>query len=283
MKNILKISLFSLLFLSLACTKEDNELTGNENTGGLLTNVTPAILYAQGSNPSDLMSASFTTFHGPDQIDKVDVYVQYFGKINVGTSNEQVVSSNNKLLTTLTFPFDNQTESLSFSFDFTDITDGLTFNGAPMSTSDDSVLEIGDYWRLTYVSTLSDGTTEHLNRSTTRINVACGSFLAGNYLINNNPALTATTTALGGGAYTCSRLPYLTVSGGQPIPFEFSDLCDTITINTTVLGGGYLVLGEGVVNPDGSYTITYALYNGPTEDTGIYFDFTNQPATYYPL
>lgn len=64
MKNILKISLFSLLFLSLACTKEDNELTGNENTGGLLTNVTPAILYAQGSNPSDLMSASFTTFHG---------------------------------------------------------------------------------------------------------------------------------------------------------------------------------------------------------------------------
>lgn len=108
----------------------------------------------------------------------------------------------------------------------------------------------------------------------------CPSDLAGSYVIENNPAWPAVTTALGNGVYNCSRLPYLS-SGGNAIPFEFSDVCDVITINCLVLGDSFLVEGEGVVNGDGTYTITYILYNGTSNTDPVYFDFSDQPATYY--
>lgn len=100
MKKLLKLSLFSLLFLSFACSEDNDTLTGNENTGGLLTDITSAVLYAQGSDPSELMNVSFSTFHGREKTEKVDIYVQYFRILNAGTDEEEVITSNNKLMTT---------------------------------------------------------------------------------------------------------------------------------------------------------------------------------------
>lgn len=109
----------------------------------------------------------------------------------------------------------------------------------------------------------------------------CPSALEGNYLINNNPAWDAVNTNLGNGVYNCSRLPYLT-AGGSAIAYEFSDVCGNITIDTTVLGGGYYVGGSGVVNPDGSITITYRLHDGATSSDPVLFDYSSTPATYFP-
>ncbi len=110
----------------------------------------------------------------------------------------------------------------------------------------------------------------------------CASNLQGEYLISNNPALGATVTALGNGVYKNSRLPNLT-AGGNPIEYRFSEVCGQILIDCPVLGGAYWAQGSGVVNPDGSFTVSYILYSGGSPDGDVLFDFSTTPRTYYPL
>lgn len=268
--------LFAVGFV--ACTDDDNNpLTGSETQGGLLNSITPGVTYAQGSPATDLMTASFRVLQGNQVTQKVDIYKQLTTKDADGNT----VLSNKTLLTTVTLPVEDQMERVTYEFSFEDLIAGLTVDGTPVS-SDDSLLNIGDFWTLTYVSTLADG-SQHQNRTTTKVTVSCGSFLEGDYHNPNVGGGTGgfcTITALGGGNYLCSALPRLT-AGGQVIPFEFSDVCDTITINTIVLGS-YLVVGEGVVNADDSITITYKLHNGSTPDAPVLFDYSTQPSTYTP-
>lgn len=276
-----KISYFLMLLFTVglvSCTDDDNDtLTGSETTGGLLNSITPGVIYAQGSQPTDLMNARFKGFQGRDQIEKVEVYKQFSGHDVDGN----VVLSNKALLTTLTFPLEDQMETINYSFSYNDLIAGLSIYGGPMSADDDD-LQIGEFWTLSFVSTLTNG-EKHLNRSTTKVTVSCGSFLAGPYINPNVGGGTGglcTITALGGGNYLCSALPRLT-AGGQVIPFEFSDVCDQITINTIVLGS-YLVEGNGVVNPNGSITIYYKLHSGSTPDSSVLFDYSTNPSTYTP-
>lgn len=276
-----KISYFLMLLFTVglvSCTDDDNDtLTGSETTGGLLNSITPGVTYAQGSQPTDLMTARFKGFQGRDQIEKVEVYKQFSGHDVDGN----VVLSNKALLTTLTFPLEDQMETINYSFSYNDLIAGLSINGGPMSAND-SDLQIGEFWTLSFVSTLTSG-EKHLNRTTTKVTVSCGSFLAGNYINPNVGGGTGglcTITALGGGNYLCSALPRLT-AGGQVIPFEFSDVCDQITINTIVLGS-YLVEGNGVVNSNGSITIYYKLHSGSTPDSSVLFDYSTNPSTYTP-
>lgn len=170
-----KISYFLMLLFAvgLVSCNEDNSdtLTGSETQGGLLNTITPALIYAQGSPATDLLSASFRGFHGREVIQTVDVYKQY-------TTVDGDVS-NRALLTTLTFPNVDQMETLSYSFSYNDLIAGLTLNGAPFPTSD-ATLNIGDYWTLSYESHSSNGTV-HLNADVTRVTVSCGSFLEGTY------------------------------------------------------------------------------------------------------
>lgn len=108
----------------------------------------------------------------------------------------------------------------------------------------------------------------------------CFSDLAGVYDNPDVPTDQATITSIGAGTYSCSGLPFLS-SGGSPVPFEFSDICGEITINSVIFGS-YLCIGEGVVNPDGSITITYVLHDGLSTSDPILFDFSGDPSTYSP-
>lgn len=276
-----KISYFLMLLFTVglvSCTDDDNDtLTGSETTGGLLNSITPGVTYAQGSDPESLMNARFRGFQGRDQIEQVEIYKQFSGHDAEGN----VVLSNKALLKTVDFPLEAQMETINYSFNYNELIAGLTINGGPMP-ADDEALQIGEFWTLTFVSKLTSG-EKFQNRTTTKVTVSCGSFLAGNYINPNVGGGTGglcTITALGGGNYLCSALPRLT-AGGQVIPFEFSDVCDQITINTIVLGS-YLVLGNGVVNADGSITIYYKLHSGSTPDSSVLFDFSTNPSTYTP-
>lgn len=112
----------------------------------------------------------------------------------------------------------------------------------------------------------------------------CASDLAGDYsLTTGSGTFPVTITALGNGNYTLNAimLPGGIWVGGSPIPYNFSDVCGQIIIDTPILGGGYYMLGSGTVNPDGSITITYDLYQGGAPSgTPV---FANMTGTYYPL
>lgn len=118
---------------------------------------------------------------------------------------------------------------------------------------------------------------------TINISYLCNSDLAGAYVTTSGPFANVNITELADGVYEHDTLPGLS-SGGAGIPFEFSDSCGTITIDTLVLGGGYLVQGSGVVDPvTGVITINgYILYNSTTVDSGPFFDNSGETFVYTP-
>lgn len=170
MKNILKISLFAFFALGIfSCEEDSDTLTGNENTGGKVSVDKNNIGYVVGNGDGFEYTANLTAFQGREKVQTVAVYKQ-FTDINGNVSNKE-------LLTTLTFPNTQQNEVIALSFTYPDLIDGLTISGTPLS-SDDTDLNIGDYWTLTYVSTSSDGDVTE-NATTTK--VAVGTRFAGNY------------------------------------------------------------------------------------------------------
>jgi len=100
------------------------------------------------------------------------------------------------------------------------------------------------------------------------------------YLNPDVPNGATTIEEIAPGKYEVGAMPFLS-SGGNPIPFEFTDTCGEISIDYLVFGA-YLMLGQGTVNNDGSITITYILYNADTVDSGVFFDYSTQPSTYTP-
>lgn len=256
MKKILKLSLFSFLALGMfSCVDDDNDtLTGDKNVGGLLSVETLAITYAQGSAPTDALSASLSVFQGREKVETVDVYKQYF-RLDGST----LLKSNNVLLKSVNFPVENQHESLTFSFNYNELISGVVFEGQPLP-ADDATLEIGDYWLLTYVAKLTDGRTEHLNVKSTKVNVSCGSFLAGNY--SNRTVRTETgtvytfandlVTPIADGLYVSSYIgPYycagqapgsantIQLPAGTRAGYTFSDVCNVIGLDTQNLASAF--------------------------------------------
>lgn len=256
MKKLLKLSLFSFLAFGIfSCVDDDNDtLTGNENVGGLLSVETLAITYAQGSAPTDAMSASLSVFQGREKVETVDVYKQYFR-----LDGDVLIKSNNVLLKSVSFPVVEQHESLSFDFTYNELISGVVFDGQPLP-ADDVTLEIGDYWLLTYVAKLTDGTTEHLNVKSTRVNVSCGSFLEGSY--SNSTLRTETgavytfavdeVTKVADGLYVSSYIgPYycggqapgsantIQLPAGTRAGYTFSDVCGSIGLETQNLANAF--------------------------------------------
>lgn len=177
MKNIK--NLFVLIFVfAIAFSCEDSTLiddsedalTGSENVGGLVTLNNSAIGYVVGNDAT--YTASGSVYQGKVQTTSVDVYKTF-------TSSATGQTSNKVLLTTI--PIGNTTvgETVSFNFSFTyeDLIQGLTLGGSPLPT-DDSQLNIGDSWSLSYVATISTG-DEHVNAPITKVSV--GTRFAGLY------------------------------------------------------------------------------------------------------
>lgn len=253
MKKIFKLSLF--LFASLAFTACSNEtsdtLTDGETQGGLLSVKSLSLAYIQGSDATDSYEASVSGFQGREKIQTVDVYKQFF---NVdGAMSEKI------LLKTLTFPNVDQMETVAFTFNFNDLIAGLSVDGTPLP-SDDSMFSIGDYWQLSYMSNLDNGTA-HMNMQKTKVTVACGSFLAGIYSNSTLRPETGTiytfaadeVVKLGDGLYRNSYIgPYycagqaagtsgntIQLPAGTIAGFTFTDVCGVLGLETQNLASAF--------------------------------------------
>ncbi|MEZ4793575.1 MAG: hypothetical protein R2783_08975 [Gelidibacter sp.] len=189
-----KIKILAFIMLGLltitSCIDDDNdELTGNQNEGGLVSLNNAAIGYVVGNDAT--YTASGSIYQGPVQTTSVSVFKSF-------TSSASGSTSNKVLLTTIPVS-DTEvgtTAPFQFSFTYEDLIAGLTLDGASLPTSD-SELNIGDFWTLSYVATTSTG-QDHLNRNTTKVSV--GTRFAGLYrtldaLYYRIGVLTATTSS----------------------------------------------------------------------------------------
>lgn len=170
--SYLLVLLFSVSFIS--CTDDNSDtLTGNENTGGLITVKNALVGYVVGNGDTFEYGAGFSAFQGTTEVVSVDVYKQ-FTSVTDGKSQKI-------LLTTIDMPLASQVENMNFTFTYLDLIEDLTVAGSPID-ADDSNLNIGDFWLLTYEANTSKGTVA-LNRQTTKVSV--GTRFAGNYQVVN--------------------------------------------------------------------------------------------------
>ncbi len=156
----------------VSCEDEDNDLlTGNQNTGGLLDVKNILVPYVVGNGADFEYLASISAYQGDVKINSVDIYKTF--------TNVSGESSNKALLKTITFPNTSQIENLNFSVSYNELINGLTLNGSALPSSDGE-LNIGDSWTLTYVANTSSGKkAENLKKT----KVAVGTRFAGQYSV----------------------------------------------------------------------------------------------------
>ena len=172
MKKIAYLLIMVMTLGVVSCSDDNYDtLTGNENEGGLLTVKKLLIPYVVGNGDDFTYGAEIAAFQGDVKITSVDIYKKF--------TNVAGDVSNSALLKTVTFPNTSQVENLAFTVTFNELRAGLTLNGAPLTT-DDSTLNIGDFWTLTYVAKTSKG-TEATNLKTTKVSV--GTRFAGKYTV----------------------------------------------------------------------------------------------------
>jgi len=165
MKNIKFLGLFLMAILAFtACNPEEDDLvTGNATTGGLVS-PSVSVNYVVG-NPGPY-TVGFRVFQGAVKTSQVKVSKQYIGSL--GSSNE--VDFKTVDIT------GSQTADYSMSFTYEDLREGLTVTGGGIP-ADDTQLAIGDKWVMSYTSITSNGTA--VNSSTTEVIVSTR--LAGTY------------------------------------------------------------------------------------------------------
>lgn len=221
MKNLKIYSLALLLFVGfsfVACQGDSDELTGNSTVGGLLTSVTPAITYALGSSPTAQQTASVALFQGAVKTVSIDVYKQF--------TDATGLKSVNVFYKTLTLPLATQIETVSYTFNYAELIEGLSIGGVALPASD-ATISVGSYWTLTYLSKTSEG-KQHLNTKSTRITAACVSDLGGTYdVVTNRLDLARTYTIAGEVITDLGNATYETSTTGN---FK-------ITTTTQVVGG----------------------------------------------
>ena len=247
----------SYLFLSLsamfvACSDDNfDTLTGNENTGGLVSVNKVNIGYVVGNGDTFQYTANVSAFHGREKVQTVDVYKQF--------TNIDGDVSNKVLLTTITFPNAQQTETFCLAFTYPQLISGLTINGASIS-SDDTTLNIGDYFTLTYVSTSSDGDVTE-NATTTK--VAVGTRFAGNYkCIEGSYYRIGVLTRVG-----TDWPPVTVIESVNSTTYRVKKYFGPFTNSSTATGGDYYF------SIDSSGNITYPL----TTPTGVSQSGNGQP------
>ncbi|MBK8444355.1 MAG: hypothetical protein IPL35_13505 [Sphingobacteriales bacterium] len=215
-KFLIFFLLFSLIFIT-SCDKEQDDLvTANAVEGGLVDPVNSSMNYVVGSTGT--YESRLKVYQGEVKTSSIDVYKQFKGA--AGTTA-------NVLWKTLTVS-NQETHILSYTFDYNELRQGLTFANGSEIPADDTQLNIGDTWVLTYVSHTSTGKS-HTNSSTTAsTSVAVSTRLAGTYEV-----IASTYWRLGvdnGGWNGSTRIiksvnstTYLHEGFG---PFEFADFGD---------------------------------------------------------
>lgn len=225
MKNIKKLLIaFSLLGLIFSCTKNDTDLlTGNKDEGGLLTVKNNLIGYVVGNGNSFQYKSTIVAFQSNVKVTSVAVYKQF--------TNTSGVTSNKALLASYSCPTNSQNVNLELNFTYPQLISGLSVNGSPIS-SDDTLLNIGDYWTLTYVTTTDDGQIQE-NSSTTK--VAVGTRFAGNYKCITGLYYRIGVLTYSGGDWPTST----TIESVNSTTYRVKTYFGPFTNSSTATGGDY--------------------------------------------
>lgn len=168
-----KIYLLSLIVITgfFSCDDEKDALTGNAETGGLLTDISGLVGYVVGNGNDFEYTAKATVFQGAVKTTKIQIYKSF--------TNVAGVTSNEVLLKSIDLSDTPQNQVVQYTMTYDELKEGLTIAGAPLPT-DDSLLKIGDAWTLKYVTTTSEGNV-HVNAKTTK--VAVGTRPSGTYRV----------------------------------------------------------------------------------------------------
>ena len=162
MKSNIKVFLLIFSMLGMfACNKSEDLVTDGAKEGGLVY-ATKGIPYKLGATPKVDINLSIPL--GPGVV-SIKVYNKYFAE-SIGKASEKV------LMTTFSIGSANVSAATEkkLSIVYTDLIKDILVDGVALPT-DETLLPIGDYWELYYVSVLEDG-REVLNNSTTKIAVA---------------------------------------------------------------------------------------------------------------
>lgn len=194
-KIIVLLSLFTLGFAS--CEKDSDTLTGNENTGGLISVDNKLVGYVVGDGQDTDYKVKLSVFQSIEKVETVKVYKTFYtlqqeviaGEPQVDKDGEPImveVKSNEVLFRTLTFPMTAQHEEINFTATFNELREGLTVNyytPGPIAASD-SEMNIGDYWGLRYETITASGKVNQTSLKSNSSKVAVGTRYAGTYKCN---------------------------------------------------------------------------------------------------
>ncbi len=167
-----KIKVFMLIFIMAglaftACNKSEDLVTEDAKTGGLVV-PTASIPYKLGATPA--VDITVTIPGGPG-IGTIEVMKKYYRMADTAVSNEILMS-------TIDVSSANSSQiEKSYSVTYTDLKKDLLIEGAALP-DDETLLAIGDYWELSYISVMADG-SRVVNNAVT--NIAVANIYAGSY------------------------------------------------------------------------------------------------------
>lgn len=159
------------LFIT-SCNKNEDLMTSNVKTGGLVIPTT-SIPYKLGNTPT--ADINLTVPQG-SPIKSVEVYIEYY-------SYGDDTSSNKILLETVSIGGSNESKDVkkTLAYTYTQMRNGLLVDGTPLPT-DELLLDIGNYFTLSYIAVMSDDNRKVTNNAKTKISVA--NLYAGYYQVD---------------------------------------------------------------------------------------------------
>jgi len=168
MKKIISISRWPLLLgilalMAVSCNKNEDIVTADAKTGGLIVPVTTNFPYKLANTPQ--VDVTLDIPAGP-AITSIKVYNSFYSPDLDASSNEVVM---------LTIPVTGST--VSFSVTYADLINGLVLDGNPLP-ADETLLGIASRWTFVYHSVLADG-REVVNTATTAVvvdNIYAGTY-----------------------------------------------------------------------------------------------------------
>ena len=171
MKSEIKffVMIFAIIgFTFNACNKSEDVVTKDATTGGLVV-PTSNIPYKLGATPT--VNIEMNIPMGPG-ITSIEVYNKYF---HIADTTE----SNKVLMKTLDVASGNSSAAVikTLTIVYVDLIKDILLNGSALPT-DETLLQIGDYWELSYICNMSDGRKVVNNAKT---NIAVANIYAGNY------------------------------------------------------------------------------------------------------
>ena len=172
--KIYYLALFLLAgFTFVSCEKDSDELTGDAELGGEVIFKSENLGYVVGNGKDTDYVGEFSVIQGPEKIESIDIYKTFSTKDEEGN----IITSNKNLLRTITIPTANQHITVPFAVTYNQLIAWLDISGSALS-SDDGSLQIGDFWTLSFVSHVSNGT---VHENSHKVKIAVGTRFSGTY------------------------------------------------------------------------------------------------------